>query len=299
MRTTTLVIAGLIFSATPVLAQNCDNPAAGGTCLQMLQGSEILQARTAIALSGGNAVPGASSTLGMRIGSIPRISLAARFTGTGLDMPAVSFGSASNYTAFIHSIDVDAAVGIYSGITLAPTIGGFGSFDVVGSAGTVSIPSGNGISGKGGSWALGVRLGILRESFTAPGISVTAMYRHLGDLSAQSGNAPSGGSRGFTMKNNSDLSVRGVIGKRLFVVGANLGIGYDSYRSDVTAAAVESGPVPVASSFREDGRKNGHVTVFANATWTMLILNFVAEAGYQRDPYKNGYYGSLAARLAL
>jgi hypothetical protein len=33
------------------------------------------------------------------------------------------------------------------------------------------------------AWALGARVGILRESFTAPGVSVSAMYRSIGSFS--------------------------------------------------------------------------------------------------------------------
>ena len=323
MRIVTLLLVSTAAFAAPCLGQTCTGSGSAGAtqaCNQMIESSQILQARSGIALSGGNPVPGASSTLGMRIGSVPRVSVGLRATGVGVSTPALDVTS-NNASGLAHSLNVDASVGLFSGFVLAPTIGGFGSFDVVASAGKLTLPSDIGLQARSpGSWALGARVGILRESFTAPGISVTALYRRVGDINGvKTVNTPAGAfMRTVSLSNNSDFSVRGVIGKRLFVVGANAGLGVDSYHSDVRAASSSSGTpqgtVDGAATYTLNGYKQSRVTGFVNATWTMLILNFVAEAGYQRggDAFTGslgstqssktqnaGYYGSLAVRLAL
>ncbi|HEX6559167.1 MAG TPA: hypothetical protein VF021_06875 [Longimicrobiales bacterium] len=312
-RIPTFALAALLLYAAPGQAQQCtpDDP----LCNQMLEASEVLQARAGIGLAGGNPVPGATSTLGMRIGSVPRMTVAARVTGVGLDMPGLR-SSEADFQSLGYSVNADAAVGVFSGFSVAPTVGGLLSLDAVASVGMLRLPGSHGLDRNPGSWAVGARVGVLRESFTAPGISVTAMYRRIGKMAGVGDDAINSGSRpGFTLENNSVLSLRAVVGKRLFVVGANAGVGYDSYRSDVNAYGIDYRPVAGDfSSFGQDGRKLGRVSTFVNATWTMLIVNFVAEAGWQRGgdrftatlpsgqsskTQKNGYFGSLAVRLAL
>jgi hypothetical protein len=275
---------------------------------------EMLQPRAAIGLSGGNPIAGASSTLGMRIGSVPRITVAARVTGVKLGLPSVN--ATEDIGNLATSLNLDAAVGIFSGFRVFPTIGGFGSLDAVGSVGTLRLPDDDGFRSDPSSWALGARLGILRESFTAPGVSITAMYRHIGDVKWVLPNDDTGDAfqfADFAMTDNSTWSIRGVVGKRLFVLGAAVGIGYDKYTSDISGTYnCVVGCVP--SAFKVDNHKTDRKTIFANVSWTLLILNLVAEGGWQEGgdrftaPLTAGRssksenstgYGSLAIRLAL
>src|SRR5690606_2935207 len=82
---------------------------------------------------------------------------------------------------FIGSLALDGAAGVFRGFSPLPTVGGVGSLDVLAGIGLVFPPTGAGFrGGSKGTWALGARLGILRESFTFPGVSVTGMYRRFG-----------------------------------------------------------------------------------------------------------------------
>ena len=282
-------------------------------CNSLIHTAYALQPRAGIGLATGNPVPGASSTLGMRIGSVPRITFAGRVSGVTMDVPRIRDGTGDINTVAT-SLNFDAAVGLFSGVSLAPTVGGFASIDIVGSAGKLFLP--DQFAEDPASWALGARVGILRESFTAPGISITGTYRRIGAVTSDLLN-PAGGYYHFAMTDNSALGLRAVIGKRLFVLGAAAGVGYDSYRSDVlaVAGAVDS-PLGAAyeARFSESEHQSKRFTAFANVTWTMLILNLSAEAGYQRggDPFtaplpsgqrsktENArYYGSIALRLVL
>lgn len=305
-----LIVAVILLStASEVRAQSECWIGDGATCNAIAQHAQIAQAAAGIALTGGNPVPGASSTLGMRIGRIPRVTASARLTGAFMNVQSVSnenFGDSEKGIA--RSLNVDAALGVLSGWTLAPTIGGFASLDLLASAGKLTMP--DEFTKAGGTWAIGARLGILRESFTAPGVSLTGMYRKFGDLQYGSGQGCEldACESTYTLKDNSVMSARAVVGKRLFVLGANVGVGYDKYSSQpsVSSGSIGFGRYPELEQDR--------FTAFANVTWTMLLLNAVLEGGYQRggDDFTaplpaghrsktqdNTYYGSLALRLAL
>ena len=296
------VLALTALSAGTAQAQTCAGGAAQA-CNATVHDVMQLQPRLGIGLVGGNPVAGASSTLGMRIGRVPRITVAGRVTGVNADV---------RDDDLFTSINLDAAVGVFSGLTLLPTIGGFGSLDAIASAGKVFLAD-RVSSEDPSSWALGLRLGLLRESFTAPGVSVTGMYRKIGDAEFSLA-APSGAVESYAMTDNSALSVRAVVGKRLFVLGATAGVGWDKYQSDIDVERSVS-PLPGdTTGFAKDGHKSDRLTIFGNVSWTMLILNLVVEGGWQGGgdrftfPLPSGqssktddgtYYGSLAIRLAL
>ena len=287
-------------------------------CNAIAQHAHLAQAAAGIAFVGGNPVPGASSTLGMRIGRIPRITVAVRGTGAFMNPQSVRLENAGDDEKGIaRTLNLDGAVGILSGWSIAPTIGGFASVDLIASAGMLTMP--DEFTEAGNSWAVGARVGILRESFTAPGVSVTGMYRSIGDMSYNATQVCQldDCDATYTLTDNSVMSVRAVIGKRLFVLGANAGVGYDKFsgRPAVRLGSIGAGTYPEL--------KQDRFTAFANIAWTMLLLNIVVEGGYQGgngefahrgqqlcciDPMladyesrtqKSTYYGTLAVRLAL
>ena len=290
--------AALVFSFSgPALAQNdlqerC--PPGSTFCSRMAEAAEIAQVRTGIGLSGGNPVLGASSTLGIRLRAIPRVTLAARLTGVQLNVPDVSSESQTGDVGNLaRSFNLDAAVGVFSGVSLIPTVGGFGSVDVLASYGRLGLPD-EFVPDYVDSWAVGVRVGILRESFTAPGIAVTGMYRNVDGQTFGNffgpGNTPG---TYFVVRDSKVWSGRATVGKRILMLGAVAGIGYDKYTA--TGEVRDAGNFHVES----DDFNNSRTTLFANLSWTMLLLNFVAEGGVQRGGPDNTNYGSLAVRLAL
>ncbi len=293
-----LLITSFAFAlSTPAAAQNSlqdQCPAGNDFCRRMGNAAEIAQVRTGIGLSGGNPVLGASSTLGMRLGAVPRLTVAGRLTGVQLDVPDVrdptSSGDVGNLA---RSLNLDAAIGVFSGISLLPTVGGFGSVDVLASYGRLSLPdefAHNNLD----SWALGVRLGILRESFTAPGIAVTGMYRNVDGMTFGSFFGPADGPGTYFLVRDSKVwSARATVGKRILMLGAVAGIGYDKYTGGAEAQSAD------VFHITTDDFNHNRTTLFGNLSWTMLLLNLVAEGGVQNGGDDNTYYGSLAVRLAL
>jgi hypothetical protein len=263
-------------------------------------------------MSGGNPVPGASSTLGMRIGSWPRVTVGLRWTSVVAEQ-YVHSGTTETRNEGTRSVSVDGAIGLFSGFTIAPALGGVGSVDLLLSAGKVTRTEA--FTGEPPSYAAGVRIGVLRESFTTPGVSVSANYRKVGDFHTGLASPRFFVPPMFEATGNRVLSLRFITGKRLFGLGANVGVGYDMLESEVQQFDGESSLVDNPDTSREPyDLKQNRVSAFANISWTMMIANVVAEGGLQRGgreftqplpeyqeslTQQNSYFGSLAIRLAL
>ena len=281
-------------------------------CNLVAQGVEVLQPRVGLAAAGGNPVAGSASTLGMRIGNFPRYSIGGRVTAVQADLPPIRrIGGVADIDFAVGALAVDAAVGLFQGFAPAITVGGVLSLDLLGSVGFLLLPDGEGFDDTPFTWAAGLRLGILRESFTVPGISISAMYRRVGDIEfgdpALRGTDSWFGAEGF-----SNLSVRGTIGKRLFGFGLTAGAGYDRYSTDVAWAFVDPADPGRAIRVRMDGFDNDRFTFFVNGSVTVLILTASLEVGWQQggdvvpgplpatdfDPEQGAFFGSFAIRIS-
>jgi hypothetical protein len=274
-------------------------------CAGVADAAAIMQARVGIAAAGGNPVPGTASTLGMRLGSTPRVGLALRFTAARASTPPVDRAGNTGGLGFTAaSVSLDGSVGVFHGVRLAPTVGGFGSVDLLGSLGVVPLPAGSDFPDSGPfTWAAGVRVGLLRESFTAPGVSVSAAYRSLGALSR--------GDRDLArtdahvgLDGLSVTSLRAVVGKRFLGMGLTGGVGHDRYRSDATLRIRDGS---VTRELTQDGLAQRRTSAFGSASLTYMILNLSAELGWQAGGdgagstklERGGLFGGVAARLAI
>lgn len=300
------------------LAVRCAAAVAGElgrqACGRVAQAVEIAQAPLGLAVTGGNPVPGTASTLGMRIGSIPRLSLAGRFSATSMELPGVLDLSGGRIDASLPSLNADAAIGLFSGFSPAPTVGGVLAVDLLASAGVLFLPGGDGfVDGSAFSWSIGTRVGAFRESFTLPGVSASLMYRRVGDMTL--GDPLLDRDDGFFDLDLSVWSARAAVSKRILLFGLTAGAGYDRYSSDVRFGVVNPEPVaPQEIRVSLDDFENDRFLVFGNVSWTMLVLHLVGEIGWQEgaeqvpdlsplragvDPEDGRLFGSLAIRLSI
>lgn len=282
-------------------------------CNLVAQAIEIAQPAVGLAATGGNPVPGTASTLGMRIGALPRFTIAVRTTGVFTELPQVlDFRDRDEIDAFVPSLNADASIGIFSGFSPAPTVGGIGAIDALASLGVLPLPGGDGFDDSPWTWALGLRLGILRESFTLPGISVSAMYRRVGDFTL--GDPALRADDAFFDGGIGIWSLRAALGKRISFLGFTVGAGYDHYSSDVSFGFVNpSATGPATFRLAIDDFENDRFMLFGNVSWTLLILHLVGEIGWQQggdptgvlpaglnfDPEGGNFFGSLALRLSI
>lgn len=259
------------------------SPEAGRRCNLIVQTIDILQPPMGMAVSGGNPVPGTASTLGMRLGSFPRISLGGRLTLIGVDLPQVlDFSRSDEIDVTFPGLNFDAAIGILEGGSPLPTLGGVGSVDLLASFGVLPLSSGAGFrSGSRFTWALGLRGGIFRESFTVPGISVSTIYRHLARSTL--GDPDLDDTDSFLELNVSNLSLRAAASKRILGIGFTAGAGYDIYWSSGRFGFLNPGPAGDPEyRLSYSGVRNNRTSLFANISYTLLILHLVGELGWQQ-----------------
>jgi hypothetical protein len=248
----------------------------------------------------------------MRLGSMPRISANLRLTAVSVSLPPIErAGSRDNVEFPLGSVNADVSAGIYQGLALLPTVGGFGSLDLLGSVGVLPLPRGEGFDDRAPvSWAVGARIGVLRESFTAPGVSVDLLHRRIGDLSWGSADLTEEDVH-LRYDGLRVTSVRGTVGKRFFGFGLTGGVAWDRSTADVHArirnpAVLEPGRV---LEIRQQGLSTTRTALFGNASLTIVILNLATELGWQRgapplegatDRLQGGsLFGGVALRLAI
>lgn len=276
-------------------------------CAQVVNSLSTVQPSVGIAFSGGNPVLGTGTTIGTRLGGIPRVSVTARANFALVEMPALFDG----YTARVSdsqqsiptmgttslpigSVQGDVSIGLFNGISLAPMVGGIGSVDLLGSVALLPRIDQFGITDAIMNLGVGARVGILQQGIVAPGISVSGMYRRMGDVGFGS---MAGGDFGQFATNLSTLSVRGVVSKGIALFDLAIGAGYDRYSSDIDmgwALVCESASCRASNNqqpLRLEGNAAGELTtaawnVFGDLTLDLLLLKLVAEVGYQKaiDP---------------
>ncbi|HEX6309873.1 MAG TPA: hypothetical protein VFZ69_17005 [Longimicrobiales bacterium] len=274
-------------------------PAGGDYCLMLADAALTIQPRLAIVAAGGNPVPGTASTLGMRLPAAPRWSLAVRATATRVTIPPYPPLSDREGILTPWNVSADASAGVFNGFHLLPTIGGFASLDVLGSIGLLTAGGDVFEQDSRVTWALGGRVGILRESFTAPGVSLSAMYRSVPGTAH--GNA-------IEVDRQQLLSLRGTVGKRILGFGLTGGVAWDRGSGDVRVSYLTGVPPSVAVTAEDDVTWD-RTALFGNLSWTWLVLNASAELGWQSNDDvragaheaagNGGLFGGLAVRLAL
>lgn len=300
-----VVVAGRVDAQEELRAQCTSAGATVPFCELAVYGLETLTARAGIASAGGNPVPGTASTFGMRLGPLPRMSLAVRFTLMPVELPPIYVrGQDETPDGLVTSINVDGSVGLFTGFSVAPTVGGLLSVDLLGNLSFLDMPGGEGFNDDNPvAWAVGARVGITRESFTAPGISVSGMYRRITEL-RYGDTAMSRADALIQIDGHRVWNVRAAISKRLSLAALTGGIGYDHHSG--------AGFVRVAEAEgREDGFSIGRFNAFASGGATFLILTLAGELGWQQGADapgdlagadiagKSGFFGSVAIRLAI
>lgn len=263
-----------------------------------------------IAAAGGNPVPGVEGTRGVTLGIIPKTTAVLRVSA-----------------AFVHLPDLEAPDGEEAVTPIAVKIGtatrlfegsgaGTGAFDLLLEAGVLTN------TGDGGRTAAilgaGARIGLLRETFTAPGVAVSGMFRHAGPMryGESCGLAPECvGFNGQADFGVDDISARLTVGKRLGPVGVMGGAGWDRFattRGSITYRGSD-GFEPVGGTV-EASAHDSRWSAFVNLSKGLLVGSVVAEAGWMSggdavpnyapgpggfDPGQGTFFGSIALRVQL
>lgn len=265
--------------------------ASDAECRLVVGAAAVIQPRLAAAVFGGNPVPGTASTLGMRLGSLPRMSLALRVTAAPAELPPILDRSrAEGERALLLGLTADAAVAVLTGFSPLPTVGGVLSLDLIGRFGYVPLPRSDGFHDAGAyGWAVGARLGALRESFTLPGVSLTGSYGRIGRTAF--GDPRAATTDGFFDGAVRDLRAELAATKRVGLVGVTGAVAWDRYASDLDFGyrLDPAGPQLLAAGEAVHQRWSAYL----NAGWTLLIFQASLELGWQEAPVPEGVPASV------
>ncbi|HEX6911688.1 MAG TPA: hypothetical protein VF142_14900 [Longimicrobium sp.] len=338
-RQITLAAAALLCAA-PLAAQNdigtvCTAvpvPAAE-ECAIVAQAVDAAQPQLGILLAGGNPILGTASTGGVRLGLIPRVSLTGRVNVVAARLPdirAEAEGETEQFAVPAPAVGANLSIGLTQGFSVAPMIGGFGAVDLLGSVSVLPLSLLDDFGDNAFSWGAGARVGLVRESFVTPGVSVSLMYRDLGDVSfgevCSGTEVPVGDNRSTCTTTDDDFgevefglsnwSARAAVSKRLLGLGLTAGVGYDKFDTDANFGFRAPGP-PVGAEqvyrFEDIAVDNDRWSAFLDASFTILVASLVGEVGWMQgsdaisgfpstsdfDPGEGTWFGSVGFRLSL
>jgi hypothetical protein len=233
--------------AAPARAQSAEALAADcaarggdpGLCALAGAGVRDLTGDLGLLAGAGADIPGPSSTLGRRLGGMPRLAPFVRVGGH--TVVASDFGDAtgsSETSKFVPSLQAGLGLGVFDGFRLLPTVGGFLSFDVVVQGSFVFLPEDSGFDGRVDALSLGARLAILRESFTLPAVTLSYAHRLVGVATL---GEVGGGDLAEVVVDPTVNSWRATVGKDLFAFGLSGGIGWDDYAADAALRVSDGG----------------------------------------------------------
>ena len=308
-----VLVLALTVLASPACAQaaaeltaRCSDASGGAAwCAAGATAYQAAASGIGLAASAGSDIPGTSSTLGWRRGLGPRMALSARFTGARIPLPDLVEPLAlelPELRSTVSHASLEGAVGLFDGFRWAPQYGGFLSLDLVASVGVLGLPQAHGFEGDAYSAGVGARVGLLRESFDVPGVSVSAVRRFLGDVRL-------GAARAITVRlEPAATSFRALIGKEFSVAGIVAGAGWDRYSGTVTIDGPESGRQP--RSVTLDGPAFDRLLVYMGVSRTWQVLVVAGEIGWADgfdgvpdssvqpfDPTAGSVFGSLSLRI--
>ncbi|MEX2467200.1 MAG: hypothetical protein WD995_09830 [Gemmatimonadota bacterium] len=276
-------------------------------CTDVAVAARALTGQTSLLAGWGSDVPGSASTLGRKIGNRPRFSSSFRAGVVSVGLPDVfdqGTGRATDVSFVVPSMQLGLTAGLLDGFSPMPTVGGMLSLDVFGSVGITMPPSSEGFRGNSTAVAIGARVGVLRESFTLPGVSASVSHRLLGAV--RLGDTGLGDPARIEV-DPGVTSIRATIGKDLFGVGVLAGVGWDHASAETMLEVQDTG----ADVVRVEGPLDARRTIyFGGASFNLLLLQLSVEGGWAGgypgvpgdlgstfDPETGSPFGSLALRF--
>lgn len=281
-------------------------------CADVVAGIESLQPELGLLLAAGNPVLGTASPIGTKFGAMPRLSLGGRINFAWFSLPDLR-EYPSDTGAVVGLIDLSASapqldftVGLFDGFDLSPSFGGVAAIEVLGSISALLLPADDGFQNDAAGYGLGARVGLLRESFTAPGVSVSGFYKWFDRV--QYGSVDSGDEAQFGL-DMSTWSFRAGISKSFVAFGFAVGVGWDRYESavDYSVAGTAADPIVVVPEAAPLPLVSERWSAFVDASYIVLFFNIVAEAGWQeeravatsggREVSSGNFFGAIGMRL--
>lgn len=179
------------------------------------------------------------------------------------------------------------AVGVSGGTSSDGGLGGLGALDLIGRAGVVVARED--LDENAPLYALGARLGLLREGAALPSITVSAYRTWIDDL-AWSGSADEPSFAGDVRA----LSLRADVSKSLLLVTPYAGVGIDRTSIDAEyriPASSSTGGQEIEGTFESEST---HTKAYAGLGLGLLLLDAAVEVGTG----EGGVFGAVGVRVA-
>ncbi|HSH74910.1 MAG TPA: hypothetical protein VLA09_04485 [Longimicrobiales bacterium] len=265
------------------LAADCATAGGDGTlCALSAAAGRDLMGDIGVLAGLGSDVPGQSSILGSRLGGTPRFAVSMRVSGYSVVVPDLADATGrAERSPWVPGVHAGLALGLFDGFMLLPTVGGLFSLDLFSQGSFLFFSEEDGFDGRVDGVSVGARVGLIRESFTLPGVTLAVSRRLLGTL--RLGDV-GGGDPAQVVVDPSVTSVRVTVGKDLFAFGVHGGAGWDDYSSRTTVQATDgAGGYSSASASLGETRS----LYFVGLSRQLGILTWIsAEVGWQKgfDP---------------
>jgi len=255
-------------------------------CRDVVTSVQLLQPELGMALAGGNPVLGTASPIGTKFRFIPRIYLGGRINFVWAAIPNVleypddPAAALATREFSVPMPQLDVSVGLFEGWRLGSTLTGLGSVEIIGSLGAMILPAGEGFENDATGLGLGARIGLIRESFTAPGLSLSGEYQWTGRI--RHGSVADGDDAQFGM-DLSATSFRLGLSKSFVAIGLALTVGWDHYQSDVDIGLADADGtlVAVVPADNRLSLSDDRWSVAVDVSYIVLFLNIAVELGWQ------------------
>jgi hypothetical protein len=246
-------------------------------CADAALAAHAIQGGLGLLVAAGGAYPVSPSTAGHRLEGSPRIVVDGGTTFGSFRHPDLSGsdgGAAPDRRTMVWAGRITAGAGIFEGFSAAPTVGGIGSLDAVATLRVMALPSSRGISGSAASAGAGLRVGILRESFSLPGVTLTGMVHRLGTI--RHGDLDDAGAQVTVGPRVTSLRLE--TGKDMLALGVTGGAGLDRISGEAEVSVVtEGGEVGSTSPVR---LRQTRRYLFAGVNYTWLVTQLAGELAW-------------------
>ncbi len=251
----------------------------GALALQAVHGG------VGLLMTGGGALPASPSTAGRRLPGSPRIVVDLGATWSNFSHPELTYttsASATEERSFLTGGRATVVVGIFDGFSPVTGVGGVFAVDAVATLRWVRVPTSPVGPGSALGWGGGLRVGVFRESFSLPGLTLSAIHERAGTLRYGTEDGPGA----WVELEPVVTSFRAILGKDLWPAGLSAGIGWDRYRG---AGRIGARLAPDAGdSGGEASSTAGHDLsldrryLFAGVNYTWVVTQIAVEVTWAR-----------------
>lgn len=323
MRFSSAVVLASLVAAGSAQAQggggtahtSCTGPA-GNACQQAVDFFGYMAPQLGTAVTGGNTTLAQGGNIGTRLGFMPKFVVGVRVNAVLGSVPAdfsPAAGAPAQNTIATKSFplpmpSIDVAAGVFKGIPMGLTsVGGVDLIASIAYIKKVTTDEINVTPDKSTAVGYGLRVGILQEGLTVPGVGFSILQRKLPKTTLA------------TTGTNAQMSVNGMevkstawrltVSKSLILVGLAAGVGQDKYSTDVASiAATQGGNTVTTPALKSEVTRTNY---FADASMNLLVLKLVATGGmvsggdittyngYDKPADKSRMYASFGVRIGL